>query len=185
MYDVSALKDLGIRPSYFGLGMVQLNMSPTERLNFYHPDLEVTADPLEEYHDHRYDFGSRILIGELHQTFVYFTLNNNPTHELKYVSCSKDKPAPDSVAQCIIHEYHKTIAVAGSEYRLNADVFHSVHTGGMPCLTQIFRPAKATKEFAKVIAPIGYETTCPFATDLTTDDCWDVIAKVLEHGKTQ
>lgn len=187
MYDdVSALKDLGIRPSYFGLGMVQMNMSPTERLNFYHPDLELSVNPNVEYHDHRYDFKSKVIVGELVQKFVHFVPNRaQGDHKMVTVSCDKDNPAPESTDIGNIYMYKELTTYAGSAYHINGDVFHSVHTNNKPCLTQIIRPAKATKAFAKVITPIEYETTCPFATNLTTDDCWDVISKVLEYGKTQ
>jgi hypothetical protein len=69
--DIDHLRATGARPHWFGLGFIQLKLTNNERMHFWHPDLQPIV-PEEEIHDHRYDFESFVIKGELrHQIYTF------------------------------------------------------------------------------------------------------------------
>ncbi len=69
---------------YFGLGFIQLKINFETRMHFYSPELpQITSN--EDVHNHRYDFESCVLKGELEQEL--FHVINGDTHLREQESC--------------------------------------------------------------------------------------------------
>jgi len=84
-----ALRRFGVAPHYFGLGFIQIKLTPDLRVHFWHPELTATVAE-EELHDHRYDFRSHVVHGSTtHQVFE-FLRDEKGDHEVVEVSCQEE-----------------------------------------------------------------------------------------------
>lgn len=176
MYTIEELKATGNEPYYFGLGFIQFNLTPRKRLNFYHMELGATVD-IFELHNHRYAFRSTILSGVFHQSIYTFREERFGMCTKRFVSCKKDEEAPAWTMRGEVDFVYSASYEAGSQYIIPKNVFHRV--SGDHCVTEVERMYGAVDKFAMVIAPNDYSPSCPFASTLTTDECWDLVKEML------
>lgn len=76
LLDIKFLRGLGVIPHYFGLGFIQLKLSEHWRIHFWMPSWPTIPGAETEFHDHRYDFISKVLHGRLEQE----VFEVGPTH---------------------------------------------------------------------------------------------------------
>lgn len=171
---------------FFGLGFVQLKLSPTVRYHFYHPKL---GSFVENPHDHRYNFFSKVLKGNLHTTIWRECSPIDPDRqpiEIFYTSCQEDGTeleVPDPYTDFVKREGDFSTK-AGSSYFMPHEVFHSVipwPTDG-PCITCITR-GPHIKEHAKVIKI--REEACPYSKKLSEEDLWTAVEECITKGKNE
>jgi len=174
--DINVLKATGAQPAWFGLGFVQLKLTPYERVHFWHPELKPDVAE-EEIHDHRYLFKSFILAGELsHQVFRFEDAYDGNWEKVQ-VSCDPNNPAPPMPAV-----YGNVVSMgvnqmkAGSSYLFPAGEFH--RTRAEKAVTLLERASTVAK-FARVIRPIGSQPVCPFSNPKPVDELWEIIADCI------
>lgn len=193
--DIKYLKTLDVKPYYFGLGFIQMKLNDRERIHFWHPKFQ-PMEP-EETHNHRYDFTSKILSGQIvHETWEFLEtvdldssidrhlIRVSPgfldkvTHELVEVSCS-----PIEKTDPIIKQYGfakltgKYTMNAGDEYWFEGSQFHRTNTTG--AVTFLDR-GPITQEKALVIRPKGTAGSCPFSIKYSDDEIWRLIEETIE-----
>ena len=164
---------------YFGLGFIQLKIDQDNRVHFYTDKLPRTVE-LEEIHDHRYNFVSRILQGTLDQEIFELRFSDGkPTHRLVQESCGPVKCDFESVERyCTISPVFQKLYHAGDSYFIDHNTFHRVDSND--AITHVCRGGYQ-KEFANVAFPIGGTTTCPFSVKVSEDDLHDIIQDILGH----
>jgi hypothetical protein len=168
--NVNWLKSTGATPHWFGLGFIQLKISDTQRLHFWHPDLVANTHE-EEIHDHRYNFASRILRGSIVNHTYCFNVNNNGKYTLSKTDCSPNFVSDASYTGDVSLLSSSTLS-AGDEYYMSADTFHRIEaTHAVTLLTR----EPTTKAFARVAALNDELTTCPFSRNIPTNKLWDYI----------
>ncbi len=178
---VEGLRKGGYEPHWFGLGFIQMKLNESERIHFWHPELQADV-PEEEVHDHRYDFTSTIVAGELVHEVYGFRGNLDrdiADHELVHVSCDPHKAVPENLLKPRIGEldlYGTHTMVAGSRYFFPARRFHK--TKPSRAVTLLTR-GPIQHEFARVIRPIGSLPVCPFSNPKSVSVLWDYIADLL------
>ena len=167
----------GVKPQFFGLGFVQCKINEKERIHFYHPSLVPTVNIVEEIHNHRYDFVSKILKGTLNNKMYHF-LPGKQTHYKQSESCNEtvkieDNPKELGYISLFSYEIHQ----GGQTYSLHNSNFHTIETS--LCVTHLRRtPYK--KEFANAIRPLQAVEVCPFSKKMSEADCWDSIKECLK-----
>jgi hypothetical protein len=168
----------GVTPHFFGLGFVQCKINEKERIHFYHPDLKPTVNSLEEIHNHRYDFVSRIIKGTIHNKMYHFFDGKHNTHYKQSESCNEAIKIEDNPKEFgYISLFSDLVHKANETYSMNHMNFHTVETDF--CITYLRRtPYK--KEFADVVRPIDGEIVCPFEKKLSQDECWTIIKECME-----
>ncbi len=174
--NIDDLRSTGAVPYFFGLGFIQLKLTDSQRMHFYHPDLKAISGK-EEVHNHRYDFTSNVLVGEFSHTVWEFIHDPEGDHEKVLVSCKPDAPADPTPIGCgrIRHSGFYTLA-AGSSYRFPATQFHDVFA--QKAVTFLTRgPIMA--DIAVVIRLRGNASVCPFSEKIPESRCWDMIADLL------
>lgn len=178
--NIDYLRSLEIDPHYFGLGFIQLKLNYNGRIHFYHKALPILVD---EPHDHRYDFISKILQGELCHTVYSFKEDTNGEYIKSFEDCkpgiSKNQ-IPESVRGICKKELYTTYK-SGSHYEISSDVLHSV-LGVNNCITFLYR-TEPRKDFAAVIRKDWVEKVCPFSEPIPVSDCWDLIEDMLPKEK--
>jgi hypothetical protein len=156
---------------YFGLGFVQVKISPVDRFHYYHPDLRASLDP-EAIHNHRYDFQSFVMRGALRQEL--FELVPGDEFRLSDESC-----APEAHESQTVHQLGALLIAsfrvpAGEGYFLHYSQFHRVSAVGKT-VTWLARKLPYAQPLAQVLTPIQAPQVCPFESNLTQDELWDIV----------
>lgn len=174
--DIDALRATGAVPHWFGLGFVQVKLDATRRIHFWHP-AHGQVTPEEEMHDHRYDFQSRVLAGEMVHEVWDFVEGEDGDHEMLEVSCSPGAAAgPRSLSRGRVSLAGRYVLRAGSDYFFPAGRFHRGFAKG--AITFLTR-GPVVSDFARVVHPVGLPTVCPFSVRRTEDECWALIEDML------
>jgi hypothetical protein len=167
-------------PNFFGLGFIQCKINQSERIHFYHPKLIPTVNIEEEIHNHRYDFESTILMGQIsNKKYKFIETQDNPTHFLQNESCNEEVKAENEtpVFGTIVLESDDCV-VQGQSYLMKFDEFHTFSTS--KCITHLKR-SDYKQELAQVVRPLGSQIICPFSIKLSQDECWDIIKDCLRE----
>lgn len=175
--NLDALRATGAVPHWFGLGFVQLKLDEDRRLHFWHPSAgQIT--PEEELHDHRYDFTSRVLAGEMIHEVWDWHPDADGDHEMLEVSCKPGVAAnPEPVGRGWVTMSGRHAMRQGESYSFKAGLFHrgSAHRA----ITFLTR-GPVVSDMARVIHPIGMPSVCPFSAPRTEAECWDMIADMVD-----
>lgn len=177
---VDSLRQSGCIPHWFGLGFIQLKLNDSQRLHFWHPDLTQDVSD-EELHDHRYEFTSKLLVGELtHQVFE-FVVDPLGDHEMVQVACEPGKEVdPEPISRGRIHAAGTYVLRPGSQYTFPPTGFH--RTVANRAVTLLTRGPKVA-EFARVIRKLGEASVCPFAREIPEAELWDYIDDLLGSSR--
>lgn len=159
----------------FGLGFIQIKLTPETRLHLYTNKVRQTTEP-EDIHDHRYGFHSKVLKGHL-TNFIYpMQVDPEGAFSAAKVTCKKDAPGDgEELFRCSLGDEAIFFMEPGSSYTLGPDTFHRVR-GAEGTLTYLTRNPPPYKEFARVIRRISDKPLmCPFsANTFSVDELWDI-----------
>jgi hypothetical protein len=176
---LESLKKHATMIHYFGLGFIQIKLGERYRIHFYTTALPAIIS-VEEIHNHRYDFTSRVLYGNYCQTL--FTITEGTTHLCEDESCNEGVHSGKAPDACGIRRLAQETYVPGSHYTLSHEAFHTVQT--TDAITLLDRKPYA-KEFAQVIRPINHLKTCPFSKKISEHELWNIVEKILVQAKVE
>ena len=172
-YTIDWLKNNHQMIHYFGLGFIQLKINDDTRVHFYTHKLP-SIMPVEEVHNHRYDFSSYIRKGVL--GYSLFVPVDGDEYTMKSVSCDPDKPAPDDAKPCEMKCITSGYYTEGAHYHLNKDTFHRVYSPN-EAITEVWRN-RNRREFAQVIGHKDKEV-CPFGKQVPEKELWEIVESML------
>lgn len=173
------------KPYYFGLGFIKVKFSEQMSMNFYDPELELTALP-EEIHTHRQDFTSTILGGELTNEIWMaepaLGMSNMSGFGVYNVNCKPDAPSEDELSYNVNDPYmlSSTTMHVGSVYTMNRAAFHKVSPGKDGCITGLIKSGDKS-EFATVVRRIDAPMVCPYSKKLPEDELMSRIEKLYNR----
>jgi|SRR5271157_1335893 len=176
-------KKYGSEPYWFGLGFIQLKLSDTERMHFWLP--EIPHPEREEIHNHRYDFTSIVLAGELRHDVYHLDAKTGPMFgktewEIFETNCAPNKEGTvETVSGCIVSPIGQFNLTAGSTYAFPHESFHTTE-GTKFAITHLTRVLPKPLEYASVIKKRGVETVCPFKEKIETHVCWRYVDAALQ-----
>jgi hypothetical protein len=164
---------------YFGLGFIQLKLSPSERVHFYTTELNKTVGD-EEIHDHRYDFVSTIVKGRFSQTIYDVNIvgmDKTYTHLISEETCSTEKQDDPALWCATAEPFYHSFYEPGQSYFMDSSTFHTVEAehGTVTYL----RRTDYKKKLANVVRPVGQPLVCPFSVKLTEDEIFDHLKQIL------
>lgn len=174
---IDLLKNNHVKPAFFGLGFIQCKVSHTERYHFYHEDLYPIVDMEEEIHDHRYDFISTILKGELTNKLYQFIPDEKGEYYSELESCNKDKIVNDkktTMGNIIL--LSTQIYKENQSYEMKFEQLHTIEAKN--CVTHLIR-TDYKKELATVVRHNTIEKICPFSKQIDESTCWKIIEQIL------
>lgn len=175
--DIDSLKLVTKKIHYFGLGFVQVKVSDTARYNFYHENVPAFVD---EPHDHRYDFTSYVVKGELWNQIWVLDSNGILDGTLENESCREGVTAPNDPVPVRLTMGAHFVTTSGFTYSLQRNVLHTVRPviSKSPVITYVQR-GPVLKEYARVFRATGAEKVCPFSKNMPEDDLWAIVAECL------
>jgi hypothetical protein len=175
-FSVEWLQENSYKAHFFGLGFIQVKLNDYQRLHFYHPDLPAFV---EDMHDHRYHFISKVLKGCLSFELWDTDTVDGVTWLAEFESCkepgaeSTETISPEFVQLSYLGKYE---VCSGSSYYMNMNTFHTVKPKfdyGGPCVTFLTR-TQPQKPAARVIRGSG-EKICPFSQPIPADRLWALV----------
>ncbi len=169
-------------PAWFGLGFIQLKFDSVNRMHFWHPKL-MSDMPEEEVHDHRYDFTSHVLKGELTHEVWEFDEDPTPTvkrigpYDLVETNCKPGQPEnPTVIATGDLRRTSSYTMRAGSHYSIHKDMFHRIKATS--AITFLER-ADVLKDKARVIRNRENPFVCPFSNPMDSQLLWTYIDECI------
>jgi hypothetical protein len=181
LLDIDYLKKNHTRIYFFGLGFIQVVLNQYERVHFYSDNLsKLSID--EGWHNHRYNFTSKILKGEFRQSMA--TLTNGDSHILYNVNCGTGKELPYTTEIPVgLNEvmmesgYLSEYYYAGDSYDIFFNEFHYVATVGNT-ITHMKRGDYIT-EFAQAIRQKDKAFQCPFTHKFSEVELWEMVEEII------
>lgn len=158
---------------YFGLGFIQVKLNNEYRLHFYCEELPPIIGE-EEIHNHRYNFTSVVLKGQLIQDI--FQLIPGDKYILEDESCQEGCHPTTAPTFCDFKLLCSNTYNQKSDYFIDHETFHRVNTDN--CITMLSRsPYK--KEFAKVARLKDAAKICPFSQKIAEPELWQIVEHML------
>ena len=171
---IDNLKASGAKPSWFGLGFIQLQMDERHRMHFWHPELPSDSAYDEEWHDHRYSFDSHVLVGSIRNEIAFSVPNPNGDMSEYEVCCEGNGAVfKQKVDLNYLTEFETK---AGESYFLQQDALHKVWADR--CVTVQTRYLTDIKPKARVVAS-KYASPNPFEAHLPEDHLWGIIEDLI------
>lgn len=169
--NIDWLKSNCARLYYFGLGFIQLKINDRYRLHFYSPELPaITEDP----HDHRYNFTSYVLKGEIINSL--FEEIAGSSFVKRNESCNPNIVAPSETTTCALRKISDERITAGGWYDMDHEAVHMVRA--RDCITLLDR-GDYKKQYAHVFTAPNVLPTCPFSKKVPEHELWDMIRAML------
>src|SRR5271157_2609389 len=180
-------KAYGSDPYWFGLGFIQLKLSDTERMHFWSPTIPYPER--EEIHNHRYDFTSEVLAGQvIHETFLVMNIfrdNEDALHEIFQTTCMPGvEGSVEEVTPCDIRSTGSYVIPSGGSYTFPHTMFHTTKDTKF-AITHLTRVLPKPLEFASVVKLRGAATTCPFKEKMPSGACWLYIEDALGTAENE
>lgn len=176
--DIDFLKKNHDMIHFFGLGFVQLKIDQNLRMHFYHPELKPIV-PDEEIHNHRYDFISTILAGELTQELFYVQAGQSDFYMIND-NCQENKDITSVQTSVIITPGAVQTFKKNESYTSLTTEFHRVFTDY--AITRLYR-SRIMYEEASIIKNKNSQPVCPFSKKLSQKECWDVVDDCINMNK--
>jgi hypothetical protein len=171
--DVDDLRSVCYAIHAFGLGFIQIKLTPECRIHLYIHEVRQTTEP-EDVHDHRYGFTSTILRGGLTNDVFHVTPDVRGEFSLSEVTCKPGSAEADrKLFDCSLTHVGSFMIGAGNLYTLAADTFHRVSAQD-GTITMLHRE-QPTKEFARVAKRKEQGMVCPFSANVfSEDELWEI-----------
>jgi hypothetical protein len=161
-------------PFYFGLGFIKVRLDHDHSMNFYDPGLgSIVGD--EEIHNHRTNFESLIIAGELTNVVYELEYDELPrvSHTVTDAVCTEGG-SEKVIGHARIKRTSSFTMARGSRYSMETDTFHRVYPGSKGAITALSR-GKISKDSALVVRPIGENPVCPYSRKIELPELMDRI----------
>lgn len=175
IFDIDFLKNNCKRLYFFGLGFIQVKLNESERVHFYTNVFQKTTMK-EEVHNHRYDFESTILKGEITQEIFSCNLDDQGISWVTKETCNPVTKKEFERQRCTIKLLQRHTFCLGSSYWTDHDTLHRVESSN--AITHLKRGPYMKNE-ADVIYPIDLIPTCPFSVKTSDEELWEVIRAMI------
>lgn len=176
--DFDYLQHLDVVPQWFGLGFIQMKISPNRRLHFWHPELSPNPGNAEEVHDHRYDFTSTVLKGEMENEVWDMRHDPDGDYRLWRVSCEPgNADAAEMIGPMSVASVSSRRIPTNGSYVMPQPIFHRSFPIGYT-VTMLQRGV-VTETHAHVIRYHDAPHSCPFAISMLPHTLWQRIKEIL------
>ena len=180
MRNIDFFRSWGKAPQMNGLGFIWLNRTPSERWNFYHPTL--TPVVVDEYHNHRSTFRSRIMKGKLYNKRGVVVEGNDVIRNIDCITFLKKGEAPDfpiiehgvRIWELETEEYN-----LGDIYEMQPNEMHKVWVKE-PTVTRLTRMSMDNQKGLAVYNK-DKKPLCPIADFVTPEkECWEILEIICQ-----
>lgn len=172
-----------------GLGFVQVQLPANQRLHVWHPELPRRhCFEHSAIHNHRFDFVSRVLVGEQINIDIAVDHLGEPTH-LLYLHEGPRSPrggrpwVPDGEVRMV--EKLRAAHAAGSTYVMHSYEFHRTEPGGNGKVATIMTKTWEGQRGAHSSCVLGVEPDADFDRfQWSPARLWEVVVDVLGQQVT-
>jgi hypothetical protein len=167
-----------------GLGFVQVQLEGAQRLHVWHPELpRRNCFEHSAIHDHRFDFSSRVLVGNQRNIqYAEFASSDGPymlyLHEGARTACGGRPWVPDGRVHLKVVE--DDVVMAGCDYQQKAYCFHRTEPMGDGRVATIMQKLAEFSKGAHSTCLVGIEPDDEFDRfQWSPAQLWEVVSDVL------
>lgn len=176
--DINYLKKHCTKIHAFGLGFIQIKLGDINRVHIYCKEAGLTTQE-EEIHNHRYNFTSLVLKGEIENKIYEVKPDPQGLFQQLNEACNPD--VPKDMESLLVTEpklVSRFVTAKGSEYFLDKDTFHRVQAteGTITVLTR----GLVVKAQAQIVSPLNQKLTCPFSVNLPENKLWLLVEEKIK-----
>ena len=177
MITIDELRALNATPHYMGLGVVKYPFCKNQAYHFYSDRAKVLV---EDIHEHRFSFTSRVLKGKL-KTYIYDIDGTDPTSTLRVERRECAPGAQQEILQSNINLIERCTFVTepNQEYHLHYTTLHKIECLTSKVITQIYKELPFAQETPRFITDEARPSVCAFSEPKTVNECWDIIEYTL------
>jgi hypothetical protein len=177
MITIDQLRALNGIPHYMGLGVVKYPFCKNQSYHFYSDRAKILV---EDIHEHRFSFTSRVLKGKL-KNYIYEIDGTDPTSTLRV---ERKECAPDSQQEILLSNINLIerctfITEPNQEYRMHYTTLHKIECLTTKVITHIYKELPFAQTTPRFIADETKPSVCAFSEPKTVNECWDIIEYTL------
>lgn len=177
MITIDQLRALNGRPHYMGLGCVKyVFRQSSQAYHFYSDKAEILV---EDIHEHRFGFTSKVIKGEL-KNYIYDVHSSDPESTLQ-VERGECKPGAErivEVANANVVELCTFVTSPGQTYSLHQTTLHRIECVTPKVITVINREPM-TELMPRFIIDTANPSVCAFSEPKSVKECWEIIEYTL------
>lgn len=165
-----------VEPVFFDLGFIECKISDKERIHFYHPELKIPVNALDNVRNHRYDFVGKVLRGHLqNKIYNFFDGKHNTHYKLSELFTNDIKNGKKNLGYLNLfsdlnHQVNET-------YAMHNMYFNKIEANF--CITQLKCTADK-KDTIDIVYPIASNFIEPLKRSLSKQDCLAIIKECIE-----
>ena len=174
---IDQLRRLNGKPHYMGLGVIKYVFRNTRSYNFYS---EKSAFLVNDIHEHRFSFTSKVIKGEL-KNYIYEVFGADPTSTLQ-VERGECKPYAErwvEVYNANVVELCNFTTKEGQSYRINFRTLHRVECVTPKVITLLNKKLPFDQQQPRFITDSTQPSVCAFSEPKSEDECWEIIEYTL------
>lgn len=178
MITIDELRKLGGQPHYMGLGVIKYAFRGNRAYHFWS---DLAPAIVEDIHEHRFGFTSKIVKGEL-KNYIYNVDGQDPnsTLQVERGECFPGAERIIEVPNANVVEMCTFTTVAGKSYKITYDTLHRVELITPKVITLLDKEVPAVQENPRFITDTSCPSVCAFSQPRTQEECWEVIRYTLE-----
>lgn len=175
--DIIFLKNNHTMIHAFGLGFIQIKLTDNIRIHFYSNKVTLTPSD-EEVHNHRYNFKSTVLKGNLVNKIYSVSKEKNGNFILENESCNPNVDKKNHNKSLVskpklITQFSTS---KGESYYIDKDTYHQVKA--LDGTVTLLEREPIEKEFAQIV----YEKKiCPFSVNLNEKVLWEIVEEIIRR----
>ena len=178
---VDGLRKLDGYAHYMGLGVVKYVFRNNRSYHFYS---ELAPILVEDIHEHRFGFTSKVIKGEL-KNYIYDIDGQDPdsTLQVERGECSPGAERTIEVPNANVVEMCTFTTVAGQSYHIAYDTLHRVECVTPKVITLLDKELPFQQENPRFITDAANPSPCAFSQPKSEKECWEIIEYTLNDDK--
>ena len=178
MLTIDGLRKLGGSPHYMGLGVVKYFFRDDRAYHFYS---ELAPAIVDDIHEHRFSFTSKVVKGEL-KNYIYDVDGQDPnsTLQVERGECKAGAERNIEVPNANIIELCTFTTLAGQSYHISYNTLHRIECVTPKVITLLDKELPFVQTNPRFVTDTAYPSVCAFSQPKTEAECWEIIDFTLK-----
>jgi len=177
MITIDELRQLGGYAHYMGLGVIKYVFRKNRAYHFWS---DLAPAIVEDIHEHRFGFTSKVVKGEL-KNYIYDVVGQDPNSSLQVErgECVSGAERIIEVPNANIVEMCTFTTVEGKAYTIAYDTLHRVECVTPKVITLLDKNLPFQQENPRFVTDANNPSVCAFSQPKSEKECWEIIEYTL------
>ncbi len=181
MLTVDGLRKLDGKVSYMGLGVIKYKFRNNRAYHFYS---EMAPAIVEDIHEHRFNFTSKVVKGAL-KNYIYDVQgqDKNSTLQVERGECTANAERTTEVPNANIVELCNFVTEEGQSYYIHYTTLHRIECLTPKVITLLDKELPNVQENPRFVIDTNNPSVCAFSQPKSEQECWEIIEYTLNDDK--